>query len=82
MGEKEIKYLIKPGFVISENDGDKHFINSSQLMSLYRVKQSECLFYSKDMPKDMYEGLVVLEPQFDGNYSIDRCQTYNQKLEG
>lgn len=37
------KYLVIPGFVISQYDGDKHFISSLQLIRLYRVRREECI---------------------------------------
>ena len=65
------KYLVCPGFVIA-SDGDKHWINPAQLMSLYGVDEKDCAFQRScagRYPRE-WDNLVRLVPQSSGNYSI------------
>ncbi len=36
-------FVIHPGWIISKNDGDMHYLDGSNLMKLYRVHPSECI---------------------------------------
>mgnify|MGYP003482363238 CR=1 FL=1 len=71
-------FLVCPGEVVSRFDGQVHYIGSRQLMNLYNVNQSECVV---DTPICRTEGLLHLEPNFDGDYSLpdvlsDPCEPY------
>lgn len=37
------KYLVCPGWVISQTDGNWHYIGAKQLIELYGVKEKECI---------------------------------------
>lgn len=68
------KYLLLPGMVRSRTDGDQHFIDAPTLARLYGVKWSECVvshdsFRDCDLGRN-HEGLICLEPRFDGNYTL------------
>lgn len=66
------KYLICPGYVISKNDGDRHYISAHQLMRLYKVKPSECVISNDpDVPTSLLANLLPLRPRYDGDYCID-----------
>lgn len=58
------KYLLFPGFVRSETDGDCHFIGARQLADLYSVPFHECIV------GDCFEypNLISLRPRRDGEY--------------
>jgi hypothetical protein len=43
------KYLVLGGYVISKNDGQKHYINCYRLMELYGVKKEYCDFAEEGM---------------------------------
>lgn len=71
-----IKYIVRPGFVYSRNDGQRHFVGFGQLVKLYHVNPRECLYddhkgsllgYGERFLKD----LTILHPRRDGNYSVD-----------
>lgn len=65
------KYLICPGWVVSENDGQRHFINSNQLIRLYGVKPEECsIAASKSREIGFSKDLIRLRPRYDGNYKL------------
>jgi hypothetical protein len=61
------KYLVSPGFVFSQRDGDRHWIGADRLMHLYGVDPRECVI---DGPGRHADNLIVLVPRFDGNYSL------------
>lgn len=68
------KYVIFPQYILSKNDGDKHFISAEKLMKLYNVNPKECIiwrdedFKTGSPPKD----LIWLKPRYDGNYETHR----------
>jgi len=60
------KYIICPGPVISENDGEQHYITSKQLMNIYQVNPNDCLIYDTKDPQDGSHwdpDLIFLKPQ-------------------
>jgi len=63
------KYILHPGFIYSNVDGDKHYISAFQLCLLYSVKWSECVVYVSDNKEGM-EDLISLYPRSDGNYKL------------
>lgn len=74
------KYLICPGYVISKNDGDRHYISANQLLRLYRVNPAECEVLKEADPWEprslaeqrerRYAGLIRLAPRYDGDYRL------------
>jgi hypothetical protein len=77
----KLKYLVIPGYVISENDGDLHYIGAPKLMRLYGVDPRECIA----APDDLSVGealrrypdpdLIILIPDHSGEYKVpcDGC---------
>lgn len=67
------KYLVVPGWVKSQNDGEMHFVNAPRLMQLYRVSPHECLVVN-DRDEAIERGfggdLLVLLPDPSGRYFI------------
>jgi hypothetical protein len=61
------KYLVKPGYVFSKSDGDKHWISADKLIRLYQVNPRECVISHPYLDP---EDLIVLEPRYDGNYEL------------
>lgn len=74
--QKEKIYAIHPGYVISKNDGNEHFITPRQLIGLYGVNPQQCIVldYRKGPQSYMEYGPLVnyihLYPRRDGNYSL------------
>jgi hypothetical protein len=67
------KYALYPGYVISQYDGDRHFISASQLAELYGVNFNECVIVDKSRPESMVmrghtSDLIPLFPRMDGKY--------------
>jgi hypothetical protein len=72
------KYLVVGGYVTPMNNGDRHFVSARELIALYGVKEKECrilyseesLNYEKAVENAEKEGLTILYPRYDGDYSI------------
>jgi hypothetical protein len=64
-----IEYLIAPGRMESQNDGDVHYISAPVLARLYGLRQGQWRIY--DPVTDRHSDLPVLGPRFDGNYALD-----------
>lgn len=67
-----MKYLIFPGEVLSQYDGDVHFVTAPELMNLYKVDPKDCIVVRD---AGQLRGLVVgdyipLHPQFSGDYTL------------
>ena len=64
------KYVVHPGYVVSRNDGDKHYITFIQLCRLYEVNPNECInaeSQKQTVGRDL-ASLTHLHPRWDGNY--------------
>jgi hypothetical protein len=66
------RYVLCPGWITSQNDGDRHYIGAAQLARLYGVNLRDCLVkpaQEKLHPTDCV-GRVFLHPRFDGDYRL------------
>lgn len=83
MTAPRFKYLVLPGYVSSQNDGDRHFIGAAQLIRLYGVHPSECRILSWD--DEAYEtkikqiekenpNVIRLRPRYRGDYTLPSPQ--------
>jgi superfamily II DNA helicase RecQ len=68
------KYIIYPEFIESKNDKETHFIDAKQLMSLYDVKEEECIIYNEENEQTVKSYLIQLFPLKNGNYK--ECLKY------
>lgn len=75
------KYVLCPGWVRSQNDGDRHYIQAWKLARLYGVPPEECITFDppNGWPSSLIEsamkaqdlhGLIRLYPRSDGDYTI------------
>lgn len=74
MGRTQIKYVVHPGFVLSKQDKDTHYVGYNRLVALYGVDPRNCELYNpvEFYPANsMYEDTVHLYPRWDGNYSLE-----------
>lgn len=66
------KYVVCPGGIKSQYDGDLHHISAGRLMELYRVDPKDC--FIMDSPEKMlgfrWEDYIQLRPRSDGNYEL------------
>lgn len=77
----EKHFLVCPNYVVSKNDGQTHWINEHQLMRLYGVERRECVIACCPTHHREEEGLLHLEPSYEGDYSLpdvryDPCAPY------
>lgn len=63
------RYVLHPGYVSSQHDGDLHFIGGPSLARLYGVNIRDCVFGDvreyREQPGDVH-----LRPQPNGDYSL------------
>lgn len=81
MARNEKHFLIVPNYVISKYDGQEHFISEHKLMNLYGVERRECVVSYDPCGRREEEGLLWLEPSYEGDYSLpdvwdDPCAPY------
>lgn len=64
-----IKYIVKAGHVRSTNDSDSHYVSCDELVRLFNVKRSECIYYNHYKHRFIdTKDLIVLSPRRDGRY--------------
>lgn len=66
------KYVICTGYIVSKNDGDRHYIDAPTLMRLYKVNPMGCIV---NRDHDSMRGvdtskLIWLRARYDGNYQL------------
>ena len=68
------KYMIHPGEVVSQFDGEIHYIEFSQLVKLYGVNPDECILADVRRPETLYglnmNDYIHLYPRSDGKYEL------------
>lgn len=62
-------------YVISKNDGDRHYVSARCLLRLYGLNAEECYLvdprnYTLGSNSFLIGDLIVLTPRYDGNYTI------------
>lgn len=71
-----VRYIIHPGWVRSENDGDLRYITASRLISLYQINPRDpkilCVIdkYGTGFEISETPGDIHLYPRADDNYSL------------
>jgi hypothetical protein len=68
MGDK--RYMLHPGYVFSQTDGDRHWVSADRLADLYGVPMGQCCI--ERCPTDGLRrgGLIHLTPRTDGDYTL------------
>lgn len=64
----KVEYLIAPGTVLSQHDGDRHYIAAPQLARLYGLRAGQWRTY--DPVTDRHTDLPVLTTRYDGDYRL------------
>jgi hypothetical protein len=63
------KYVLHPGTVVSQCDGDIHYVDSVRLADLYGVRLYECVTWDhRTMTRQ--DGQIHLYPRDDGDYRL------------
>lgn len=66
-------YVLFPGYVISVNDGDKHYITANMLINLYNISYSYDLIFITENNRKGYKKLphyIELHPDPTGEYKL------------
>lgn len=73
------KYLVLSGFVVSKNDGQKHYITAPQLIRLYGVNPTECICMTEEAyhrygfhKPEHLRTMILLCARYDGDYSLPK----------
>ncbi len=66
------RYVLCPGWIMSKNDGDWHYIGAAKLAHCYGVNLRNCLIKlpGQTLHPGFYTGMVFLEPRYDGDYRL------------
>lgn len=68
------KYLLVGDYVISQRDGDRHYISAEKLRRLYDLGRADCVLAEGDLAASLIQRarpeLVTLRPRSDGNYTL------------
>lgn len=80
------KFIIISNYIISKNDGQKHFITLPQLLSCYKVSVKDVLLESSlyelfKLQSEYYLNCKLLTPRHSGNYDIKTCITLKEYFE-
>lgn len=65
------RYLLCPGWITSQYDGQRRYITAMELTLLYNVPMKECIIadYSQpELDRNFYRGLIPLYPRYHGDY--------------
>lgn len=64
-----IRFVLVPGEIESQTDGQVHRITSKQLARLYGVNPAECVVDTgREQDRGRWLGLPRLYPRYDGQY--------------
>ncbi len=66
------RYVLWAGEVISQSDGDRHYIGVGQLRELYRIPPDAHVVDGHERGFRPLPGDVNCRPRYDGNYPADR----------
>ena len=62
------RYVLCPGYVKSQSDGDMHYVGASDLARLYGLHQKQWVRLTPHYRKQPTD--VLLYPRTDGNYTL------------
>lgn len=72
-----MKYIVIADYVVSKNDGYKHYVTAKELIRLYGVSEEYCLMfnsydsYQREKHRIGPNNFKILMPKFSGNYSME-----------
>lgn len=61
-----IKNVVHPGWVISQNDGDRHYITGAMLIKLYGLNPAETTICREKLAS--HDNYTHYYPRYDGKY--------------
>ena len=80
MSDKK-EYAIHPGYIISINDGDRHYISFNRLIWLYKVDPKNCILWREGigLKKDDYIHLYPQSKSKDYEVTINVSDSKDQQ---
>ena len=60
------KYVLCPGYVVSQFDGQEHYVSDRELADLYGVKLQDCMLETDRIRTD--DSVIYLRPRSNGDY--------------
>ena len=60
------KYVLCPGYVVSQFDGQEHYVSDRELADLYGVKLQDCMLETDRTRTD--DSVIYLRPRSNGDY--------------
>jgi hypothetical protein len=75
--EKQYKYLVIGGWVVSKKDHLSHYVSATTLVSLYGIDRSECLLVEGKSTRyrpleECLSKLIILRPDPSGEYVLPK----------
>lgn len=68
---EKLNIALCPGTIMSQNDGDIHYIGANQLASLYGLDIKKCkVIGHQEASSFKSKGYLILYPQYDGDYDF------------
>lgn len=75
MTPKKKRWLLYPGMVTSQTDGQRHHVPASRLPQLFGVDPAECVIARPDVPGwKPPSGLTALAPRSNGDYTLPEVE--------
>lgn len=75
-----LKYIVFPGEVKSQHDGDIHRVSARDLMRLYGVHPKECVVIQNEEDvrgrRDVIKALLTLQPDYFGRYELPQREPW------
>ena len=60
------RYVLCPGYVVSQFDGQEHYISERELADLYGVRLEDCMLETARTRTD--SSVIYLRPRSNGDY--------------
>ena len=62
------KYVLCPGYVVSQFDGQEHYVSERELADLYGVKLHDCMLEIDRTRTRTDDSAIYLRPRSNGDY--------------
>ncbi|MDO5769966.1 MAG: hypothetical protein Q4P13_10710, partial [Psychrobacter sp.] len=62
----DLEFCVAPGWVVSKNDGQRHWVSQRDLIQLYDIPRD----LVSDQPMKGGKNIIKLRPQYSGEYDL------------